>query len=133
MHHCIHVSQDWENIWQRVNEGPFVIKHNGIYYMTYSANSYESQFYGIGCATANNIEGTWIKYEDNPVLQNPGELVGVGHHSIFTDKDGKLRVAYHSHKDQNNIHPRFMHIGYIIFEGDKLKISKEYITPELNL
>ena len=44
MHPCIHVSQAWEEVWPRVNEGPFVVKHNGIYYMTYSANSYESPF-----------------------------------------------------------------------------------------
>ena len=57
LHPCIRVSQTWEQVWPRVNEGPFVIKHNGLYYMTYSANSYESQFYGIGCATATDIMG----------------------------------------------------------------------------
>ena len=38
---------------------------NGLYYMTYSANSYESPFYGIGCATASDLMGTWTKYEEN--------------------------------------------------------------------
>ena len=57
MHPCIHVSQAWEEVWPRVNEGPFVIKRNGLYYMTYSANSYESPFYGIGCATATDFDG----------------------------------------------------------------------------
>ena len=52
MRPCIHVSQEWEKVWPRVNEGCFVIRRNGTYYMTYSANSYESPFYGIGCATA---------------------------------------------------------------------------------
>src|SRR5690554_1050150 len=84
MHKCINVSQEWEEVWPRVNEGAFVIKHNDLYYMTYSANSYESQFYGIGCATATDIMGEWIKYSDNPLLQMPGNLVGVGHSSIFT-------------------------------------------------
>ena len=57
---------------------PFVIKRNGLYYMTYSANSYESPFYGIGCATATDLMGTWTKYEENPLLQKPGELLGWG-------------------------------------------------------
>lgn len=104
MHPCIHVSQAWEEVWPRVNEGPFVIKHNGLYYMTYSANSYESPFYGIGCATATDLMGTWTKYEENPLLQKPGELVGVGHSATFTDKAGKLRIVFHAHKDKSSIH-----------------------------
>ena len=101
---CIHVSQAWEEVWPRVNEGPFVIKRNGLYYMTYSANSYESPFYGIGCATATDLMGTWTKYEENPLLQKPGELVGVGHSATFTDKAGKLRIVFHAHKDKSSIH-----------------------------
>lgn len=49
MHHCIHISQPWEEVQARVNEGPYVIKRNGMYYMTYSANHFESQLYGVGC------------------------------------------------------------------------------------
>ncbi|MFA5651352.1 MAG: glycoside hydrolase family 43 protein, partial [Proteiniphilum sp.] len=36
LHPCIHVSQEWEKVWPRVNEGAFVIKHEGTYYLTYS-------------------------------------------------------------------------------------------------
>lgn len=90
LHPCIHVSQEWEDVWARVNEGAFVVKHNGIYYMTYSANSYESPFYGIGCATATDIMGEWTKYPDNPLLQKPGNLVGVGHSAMFRDKKGDV-------------------------------------------
>jgi beta-xylosidase len=93
MHPCIHVSQDWEQVWPRVNEGSFVIKHNGIYYMTYSANSYESPYYGIGFATATDIMGDWTKYENNPIYQNVGDLVGIGHSAMFKDKEGKLRIV----------------------------------------
>lgn len=135
MHPCIHVSQTWEKVWPRVNEGPFVLKRNGLYYMTYSANSYESPFYGIGCATATDLMGEWTKYDENPLLQKPGELVGIGHSAMFTDKGNKLRIVYHAHKDKNNIHPRAMHIGEVSFEKvggvDRMRISKEYITPKL--
>ncbi len=135
MYPCIHVSQSWEEIWPRVNEGPFVIKRDGIYYMTYSANSYESPFYGIGCATATNLMGTWTKYEENPLLQKPGELVGVGHSAMFTDKEGNLRIVFHAHKDKNNIHPRAMYIGNVSFEKvngvNRMRISEEYLTPKL--
>lgn len=135
MHPCIHVSQAWEEVWPRVNEGPFVIKHNGLYYMTYSANSYESPFYGIGCATATEITGEWTKYANNPLLQKPGELVGVGHSALFTDYEGRLRIVYHAHKDTSHIHPRGMYIGHVSFESfdgaDSLRIGKEYDIPVL--
>lgn len=51
---CISMSQEWEKIWPSVNEGPFVIRHKGTYYLTYSANSYECPDYGIGYATADH-------------------------------------------------------------------------------
>lgn len=131
---CIHVSQPWEQVWPRVNEGPFVMKRNGIYYMTYSANSYESQMYGVGVATATNVNGPWTKYTNNPVFQKPGDLVGVGHSALFTDKEGKLRIVFHAHNSTTKIHPRHMYIGTVNFESkngqDVMTISTDYITPQ---
>lgn len=131
---CIHVSQKWEEVWPRVNEASYILKHQGTYYMTYSANSYESPLYGIGCATATDVMGPWTKYEENPLLLTPGELVGAGHSAMFTDKAGKLRLVYHAHKDKNTIHPRVMYIGDVSFENvngvQRMRISKEYITPK---
>ena len=92
-----------------------MIERDGVYYMTYSANSYESPQYGIGCATARKITGPWTKYEDNPVLQSPGGLAGVGHHAVFRDRKGRLRVVFHSHYADGVIHPRIMHITDLQF------------------
>jgi beta-xylosidase len=135
MHKCINVSQPWEEVWPRVNEGSFVIKHNGVYYMTYSANSYESPFYGIGVATASNIYGPWIKYDNNPVLQKPGNLFGVGHSVMFTDKEGKLRIVFHAHNSTIVIHPRNMYISTVKFvkrgEKEVMEIDKNFIAPVL--
>ncbi len=135
MHKCINVSQEWEEVWPRVNEGPFVIKHNGKYFMTYSANSYESPFYGIGFVTAEKVTGPWKKYEKNPVWQKPGDLVGVGHSALFTDKQGNLRIVFHAHNSTKNIHPRHMHIGTVSFEkvGEEeiIKVDKDFFTPVL--
>ncbi len=132
---CIHVSQPWEEIWPRVNEGPYVLKHEGTYYMTYSANSYESPFYGIGYATAPHVTGPWTKYEGNPILQKPGELVGVGHSAMFTDKEGQLRVVFHSHRSESAIHPRYMNISTVTFsqrDGNTvMEIDPDYMTPVL--
>lgn len=135
LHPCIHVSQEWEEVWPRVNEGAFVVKHEGVYYMTYSANSYESQFYGVGYATATDIMGEWTKYPDNPLLQKPGNLVGVGHSAMFRDREGNLMKVFHAHHDENNIHPRKMYITKVRFENvdgiEKLYIEDNYDTPFL--
>lgn len=137
MHPCIHVSQSWEEVWPRVNEGPFVIKHNGVYYMTYSANSYESPFYGVGCATATHIMGDWHKYLDNPLLQNPDGLQGVGHSAIFRDKKKNLRIVFHAHHSASSIHPREMYIGSVRFSKlngvERMFIEKDDFTPCLNI
>jgi len=135
MKKCINVSQDWETVWPRVNEGPYVLKHEGKYYMTYSANSYESPFYGIGFATADDINGPWTKYDGNPILQKPGHLVGVGHSAMFEDKDGQLRIVFHSHRSESEIHPRFMNISTVSFEekdGETIMvIDPNFMTPKL--
>src|SRR5690554_6279206 len=133
LHPCIHVSQEWEEVWPMVNEGAFVIKQNGTYYMTYSANSYESQYYGIGCATATDIMGEWTKYSHNPLLQIPGNLYGVGHSSMFKDNDGNWRIVFHAHQSENEIHPRNMFISKVYFKkigGENiLQIDPNFITP----
>src|SRR5690606_23615779 len=131
---CINVSQEWEEIWPRVNEGAFVVKHKGYYYLTYSANSYESPFYGIGFATATSPIGPWTKYEANPILQKPQDLVGVGHSAMFKDKSGQLKVVFHAHHDEDSIHPRAMYIADVSFIDDAIpvmKISEDILRPKL--
>jgi len=131
---CIHVSQVWEEVWPRVNEGAFITKHKGLYYLTYSGNSYESQSYGVGYATSTSPMGPWTKFDKNPILQNPDTLVGVGHSAMFRDKAGQLKIVFHAHHDQKNIHPRAMYISDVTFTNDEpavMTISKNIIHPQL--
>lgn len=136
LRYCIRASQPWEKKCGNVNEGSFVLKHKGRYYMTYSGNGYTSHDYGIGCAVADNIGDLWKKYDHNPLLQKCGDLVGVGHHSFFRDKEGKLRIVFHAHNSKTKIHPRNMFIGTAGFKEEEgkvpeLVISQEYIVPVL--
>ncbi|MGL5016318.1 MAG: glycoside hydrolase family 43 protein [Bacteroidales bacterium] len=126
---CLAVSQPWEEVWPRVNEGSFIVKHNGVYYMTYSANSYESPMYGVGYATSTNINGDWLKYNNNPILQNPSGLTGVGHSANFIDKEGNMRIVFHAHHNRLSVHPRTMHIATIIFEKN---INNDIMTIDSN-
>lgn len=121
MRHCFSVSQPWEQVQARVVEGPCVFRRGGKYVMIYSANDYQSQRYGLGIATAKNPLGPWEKRADNPFLQCPDTLVGVGHNSFFTDKDGQLRIVFHAHDSRKSIHPRNMYIGTLEFPDKKDK------------
>ncbi|PAU95594.1 1,4-beta-xylanase [Aliifodinibius salipaludis] len=107
-------SQDWEKSKKKpvgtVNEGPYVLKKDGRYYMSYSANHYASQDYGIGWAYAGEPLGDWTKSDENPIIQNPDSLVGTGHSAFFRDKNDKLHIVYHAHFDTTEVHPRK---GYI--------------------
>lgn len=112
-------SQPWERSPKEpvgiVNEGPYVIKRDGQYYMTYSANHFASQDYGIGLARASSPLGNWRKSEQNPVLQNPDSLVGTGHSAFFKDKEGQLHIVYHAHYDTSSVHPRQVYINPVRF------------------
>lgn len=125
----IETSQDWERVHPSVNEGPYILKHKGKYYMTYSGNSYESQFYGVGLAKSDSLLGKWTKYDKNPIFQKPGNLVGVGHSAMFRDKKGNLKIVFHAHNDTNNIHPRHMYISSASFINGVLRIDPNFITP----
>jgi len=125
---CVEPTQDWELIKGKVNEGPNIIKRKGIYYLTYSGNDYRSQEYAVGYATSSDIaEGSWEKLADNPILLRKEGLVGTGHHSIFTDKKGRLRIVFHAHNSEDTIHPRLMYIGNLRFKGSRLTVSKKAI------
>jgi beta-xylosidase len=105
----------WESDWGKIAEGPFCIKHEGYYYLTYSANHYQSHNYGVGYAFTLDIKGSWAKYNGNPVLQKPNGLVGSGHHCLFRDKDDQLKMAFHAHKSETTVNPRETYITSVDF------------------
>ena len=96
--------QDWETRhsaeW-RWNEGPFVLKHTGKYYLMYSANFYASHEYAVGYAVADSPAGPFVKATHNPVLASPSpEISGPGHNSVTLAPDGEtLVIVYHVHTD----------------------------------
>jgi GH43 family beta-xylosidase len=100
----------WENSTvaprARVVEGPFVLKHNGWYYLTYSANHYENPNYGVGYAVSQSPNGPWTKFAGNPILTRNALIQGVGHHSFVTLGGGCRYMVYHSHYNVNAVQPR---------------------------
>lgn len=96
----LEASQPWEKVLpdNRCNEGPTVWKHNGHYYMTYSANHTAHDCYGIGYAVCSSPLGEWMKSEKNPLLTTTpaAGIVSPGHNSILKAPDGTLLMTYHA-------------------------------------
>ena len=107
------------------NEGPEVLKHNGKYYLTYSANYFESPEYSIGYAVSDDPMGPFTKPENNRILYKGDKeyISGPGHHSfVYSPDDTELWVAYHSHTDI--AHP----------SGDrKVNLCKAFFKPDGSL
>lgn len=89
----------------RINEGPFVIKHNDQYYLTFSVGSYADSSYQVAQAVSDNVLGPYRKLTEaeGGVLMSGNtsgsqEISGTGHHSFITIED-KLYMIYHRHDD----------------------------------
>ena len=79
-----------------VTEGPWMLKHKGLYYLMYSGNFFATCQYNMGYATSESPMGPFIKYEGNPLLCNEETgVVGPGHHSVIENPEGELVMIYH--------------------------------------
>ncbi len=127
---------DWELKDCDVAEGPFVLKHKGKYYLTYSANHTRSEDYAVGYAISDSPYGPFIKYEGNPILHKTDLVNGTGHHSFTRSADGKeLICVYHRHFSKSEFTPRLVCIDRASFErrdegDDVLVIYGPTTTPE---
>ena len=130
-------SGTWEKVSGTVAEGPFVLKHNGLYYLTYSANGYTSQNYALGSATSASPLGTFTRTAGNPFLKkDPAKNVyGPGHHSFFTAKNGTPMIVYHIHNSATEVHSRMVCVdpySFVSFPGepDRIVVAGPTNTPQ---
>jgi beta-xylosidase len=78
------------------NEGAFVLKRNGIYYLMWSEFDTRDPRYSVAYGTADSPLGPFEKAKNNPILKGQGIVRGAGHHSVaqLPGKDEWL-IAYH--------------------------------------
>lgn len=91
--------QPWEG---DLIEAPTLLLKNGVYFLFYSANSYDTESYAVGYATSTTLLGPYTDAPENPILASAwGRLVrsrarGPGHQSVVTGRDGRLWMVYHA-------------------------------------
>ncbi len=79
-----------------VVEGPFMLKHKGIYYLTFTGNA-TGPNYAFGYATAASPQGPFTMYKGNPLFKSTGNFIGPGHVGFRKSSDGNhLFAFYHS-------------------------------------
>lgn len=76
-------------------EGPWLEKHNGTYYLQYSASGTQWKTYAEGYYTATSPLGPFTYASNNPLLRKTDGLVtGPAHGSIVEGPDGNLWQFY---------------------------------------
>lgn len=115
---------EWEYAYRDgynpIAEGPFMLKSNGKYYMTYSINGCWNKNYDVCYAVSDSPLGLFEKpYEEGqyysnllmgvPCSNKEGDVVfdqwsgfasGTGHHCFFKIGD-QIMIGYHAHKNRN--------------------------------
>jgi beta-xylosidase len=130
-------NEQWEG---GVIEAPTLLLHKGMYYLFYSANGYDSEFYSIGYATSKKLTGPYVDAPENPIVSsawNPSvtsHARGPGHQSIVEDDDGELWMTFHAW-DQDavgyaNGGMRTMWIDKLTFDGSKPVVDGPKDAPQ---
>lgn len=131
-------TESWEQQQSPITEGPFMLKHNGIYYLTYSGSHYESIDYAVGYATSDSPLGTYKKYAYNPIMKGNSQIHGTGHHCITTAPDGsEMIIVYHCHNSLTAVQQRKICVDRIRFspvegEMDRLEVYGPTVVKQPN-
>lgn len=105
---------------RRWTEGSTLLKHDGTYYMMYSANNFNGANYAVGYATSKSPLGPFEKSDQNPVLEKNGEVTGTGHNSIIPSPDGNGWICFYHGRTQATGHKRLVFM-------DKMNIDENGI------
>lgn len=106
-----------------INEAPHMIKHDGVYYLTYAFGRYQDRtVYCVAVSVSDSPMGDFIKLDPsdgNPSLYMEGymdQMSGPGHH-CFVETGDEIFVVYHSlmNRATGNSNPRGIAIDRVEF------------------
>jgi xylan 1,4-beta-xylosidase len=113
----IYPSEPWEQRKGSVTEGPWMVKHNGIYYLMYSGSGADGPDYGMGYATSKSPLGPFLKYAGNPIAHRGNGVLGPGHHCVIEGPHGGLWMVYHQKFTDKIGWDRFLAIDPLWFDS----------------
>ena|GEM_PF-107769 len=121
--------------WHTV-EGPFVLKHKGLYYQMFSGGNWKNETYGVSYAASDHIrtESEWRQVADGervrPILCTiPGKVLGPGHNSVAQGPDQQqLFCVYHCWSEQAG--ERVLAIDRLEFIGERMIILGPSFTEQ---
>jgi xylan 1,4-beta-xylosidase len=106
---CISYSQPWEVVsgseWP-VTEAPSMLKHQGKYYLFYTANDFRSPAYNVGYAVSDSPLGPFIKYKQNPLIKQTDNIKGTGGCEFVINGSNEIIMFYHAHANEQAATPR---------------------------
>lgn len=109
---------EWD--YGRFIEGSYMVKRNGVYYLWYSS---PCRGYEMGWCVADDINGEFRKYADEPVLSGLGtDLPIAGHNACFKLRDGRDAVSFHGH---SNSECELLCFDIVTYPMEPRKISME--------
>ncbi len=114
----IHPTERWEMASGHVTEGPFMLKHKGTYYLTYSGSGADTPNYAIGYATSKSPMEPFKKHAGNPIAHRGNGIYGPGHHCVVDGPDGKMWMVYHQKYDDRINYRRFLALDPLWFDDE---------------
>ncbi len=111
----IHTDQAWEG---RVIEAPTLRKHDGRYYLFYSAGNYLTNGYAVGYASAAALLGPYQK-APAPILSSSSVgLDGPGGQDVFGGPNGETWIAFHAWREGRPQKFRALYFGRLQWTPD---------------
>ncbi len=97
-------------------EAPFLVKRDGIYYITYSNGAWYNETYNVQYATSSTPVGPWT-YKGQ-ILSSEGNIDGPGHHSILQIPGcDEYYIVYHRYNNGDRT-KRTANIDRLYFDTD---------------
>ncbi len=107
---------EWEKRAGHVTEGPWMIKHQGRFYLLYSGSGADTPDYAVGYATAPHPLGPFTRAPHNPIIQRGDGLFGPGHGCAIQDPAGQWWHIYHQKESDRVEWKRFIALDPLWFD-----------------
>ncbi|MBE6618506.1 MAG: hypothetical protein E7626_01825 [Ruminococcaceae bacterium] len=115
-------------------EGPMVVYHDGVYFMTYTGNHVRNAAYRIPYSVSTTSPTSFTEPDDNILLvSTKGEITATGHSSTVKAPNlDAYYIVYHSKLENGQ---RRMNIDRIVFDGQTMDVfgptSENQCVPEM--